>query len=117
MARILVIEDDEGLRELLSSFLQETGYTVVQAADGLEGMECIEREPFDLIIVDIMLPYVSGIGLVKIVKDRNPDLPIICITGYGDSPEKLAEEEHADCVLAKPFDLRELATAMNRLLG
>uniref|UniRef100_A0A832A4U7 Response regulator n=1 Tax=Desulfacinum infernum TaxID=35837 RepID=A0A832A4U7_9BACT len=117
MAKILVIEDDDGLRELLSTFLEEVGHSVVQAGDGLEGMECLEREPFDLIIVDVMLPYVSGIGLVKLSKESNPDVPVICITGYGNSPEKLAQEEHADRVLSKPFDLKDLASAVRTLLS
>ncbi|MEJ5364703.1 MAG: response regulator [Desulfosoma sp.] len=117
MAKILVIEDDDGLRELLGTFLREVGYAVVQASDGLEGMECMEREPFDLIIVDVMLPYVSGIGLVKLSKERSPDIPIICITGYGNSPEKLAQQEHADQVLSKPFDLKDLAGAVEALLS
>ncbi|SMC26250.1 Response regulator receiver domain-containing protein [Desulfacinum hydrothermale DSM 13146] len=117
MKRILVIEDDEGLRDLLQNFLEETGYQVVQAADGLEGMEAIEKESFDLIVVDVMLPYVSGIGLLKIVKKRNPDLPIICITGYGNSPEELAQREHADRVLSKPFDLKNLLGAVQELLA
>ncbi|MBC7357427.1 Response regulator receiver domain-containing protein [Desulfacinum infernum DSM 9756] len=116
MKRILIIEDDEGLRDLLENFLEETGYQVVKAADGLEGMDAIEREQFDLIVVDVMLPYVSGIGLLKIVKKRNPQLPIICITGYGNSPEELAEREHADRVLPKPFDLTDLLAAVQELL-
>lgn len=116
MAKILVIEDDSGLRELLGTFLREIGYDVVQAADGLEGMECMDREPFDLLIVDVMLPYVSGIGLVKLSKERSPEVPVVCITGYGNSPEKLAQEEHADHVLSKPFDLKNLAEIVETLL-
>lgn len=116
MAKILVIEDDDGLRELLGAFLQEVGHDVVLASDGLEGMECMDREPFDLIIVDVMLPYVSGIGLVKLSKERSPEVPVVCITGYGNSPEKLAQQEHADRVLSKPFDLKDLAAAVETLL-
>ncbi|MGQ9796062.1 response regulator transcription factor [Desulfosoma sp.] len=117
MAKILIIEDDDGLREVLATFLREVGHVVVEGSDGLEGMECMDREPFDLIIVDVMLPYVSGIGLVKFSKERSPELPVICITGYGNSPEKLAQEEHADRVLSKPFDLKELAGAVEALLA
>ncbi|MDY6910134.1 MAG: response regulator [Thermodesulfobacteriota bacterium] len=117
MRKILIIEDDDGLRDLLHSYLEESGFAVVEAADGLEGLEKISGELFDLMIVDVMLPYVSGIGLVKIAKGRHPETPVICITGYGNSPEKLAEEEHADRVLSKPFDLKELAQAISELLS
>lgn len=117
MRRILVIEDDNGIRELLQSFLEESGFEVLLAADGLQGMELIEQGEFDLIIADVMLPYVSGIGLTRIAKGLNPRRPIICITGYGNSPERIAEQEHADHVLAKPFDLKELSKIINNLLG
>jgi DNA-binding response OmpR family regulator len=116
MRKILVIEDDNGVRELLQSFLEESGFEVLLATDGLQGMEMIEKGDFDLIIADVMLPYVSGIGLTRIAKSRRPDRPIICITGYGHSPERIAEEEHADYVLAKPFDLKELSEIIGALL-
>lgn len=117
MQKILVIEDDNGVRELLQSFLEESGFEVLLAADGLQGMELIEQGDFDLIIADVMLPYVSGIGLTKIAKSRSPEKPIICVTGYGHFPERIAEQEHADYVLGKPFDLNELSEIIRSLLG
>ncbi len=113
---ILLIEDDEVLQEILEDFLQESGYLVLKASDGLEGIEIIGKETFDLIIVDIVLPYVSGIGVIKMAKARRPKIPIICITGYGYSPEKLAEEEHADKIFRKPFEFSELAKVIKTLL-
>lgn len=112
---ILLIEDDDVLREILNEFLVESGYLVLKAADGLQGMEKIEKESFDLIVVDVVLPYVSGIGLIKMARAKFIDMPIICITGYGYSPEKLAEQEHADYVLRKPFEFKELGEAIGNL--
>lgn len=114
---VLVIDDDQVIRDVLNEFLTEQGYNVVLAADGLEGLDSIKNETYDLIIMDIRLPYVSGIGLVKIARQENPQIPIICITGYGDSPEKIAEEEKADVTLAKPFNLKDLQHHLTELLG
>lgn len=72
-------------------------------------------EELDLLILDIKLPYISGIGLVQIAKKHRPELPIICITGYGSSPEKIAEQEQADLILSKPFDLQRLLQAIKEL--
>jgi DNA-binding response OmpR family regulator len=113
---ILLIEDDEVLQEILEDFLKESGYLVLKARDGLEGIEMIRNETFDLILVDIVLPYVSGIGIIKIARAERANVPIVCITGYGYSPEKLAEEEHADYVLRKPFGFKNLAQAIEDLL-
>ena len=113
---ILLIEDDEVLQEILEDFLKESGYLVLKASDGLEGIEMIRKKTFDLILVDVVLPYVSGIGVIKMAKAKRADVPIICITGYGYSPERLAEEEHADYVLRKPFGFKYLAKAIEDLL-
>jgi DNA-binding response OmpR family regulator len=113
---ILVIEDDEILQEILEDFLEESGYRVLKASDGLAGIEMIGKEAYDLIIVDVVLPYVSGIGVIKMAKSKRPDIPIICITGYGYSPEKLAEEEHADKIFRKPFEFKDLSEAIASLL-
>ena len=113
---ILIIEDEDVLRKLLKEFLEESGYLVLKAKDGLEGIEMISKKAFDLIIVDIVLPYVSGIGIIKMAKTKCPEIPIICMTGYGYFPEKLAEEEHADKVFHKPFEFKKLAEAIKTLL-
>ncbi len=113
---IFLIEDDDVLRKIIEEFLEESGYLVLKASDGLEGIEMIGKEAFDLIITDVVLPYVSGIGVIKMAKTKRPEVPIICITGYGYSPEKLAEEEQADRIFRKPFEFKELAEAVKTLL-
>lgn len=113
---ILLIEDDEVLQGILEDFLVESGYLVLKASDGLEGIEMIDKEAFDLIITDVVLPYVSGIGVIKMAKAKHPEVPIICVTGYGSSSEKLAEEEKADMVFSKPFEFKHLSEAIKNLL-
>ena len=113
---ILLIDDDQAIREILTDYLRELGYKILTAADGLEGMDKIRLQNFDLLLVDIRIPYVSGLGLLQIARDINQDIPIVCMTGYGDSPERIAAEEEAKYILSKPFDLKELAKAIEFLL-
>lgn len=113
--RILVIEDDESIRKVLEEYLDQLGFQVITAADGLEGLDLIKQENYDLIISDIRLPYVSGIGLIKVAREINPRVPIISITGFGKESESTAREE-ATIVLAKPFQLEELSRKINELL-
>ena len=112
---ILVIDDDEHIRNLLQEYLQIQGYNVNLARDGLEGMSLVEQENLDLVILDLKLPYVSGLGLVEIVHKHKPGLPIICITGFG-SPKSLAEQEGC-LVLAKPFALKDILHSIQKMLN
>lgn len=113
---ILVVEDDDSIREVVKDYLEQTGYQVTVCSDGLKGLDRVKQGSYDLIILDIRLPHVNGIGLIKVSRKINPETPIICITAYGDHPEKVAVEESADLVIAKPFQLGELSTGITRLL-
>ena len=115
--KIIVIDDDKSIRNVLQEYLQKLGYQVILAIDGLEGMDRLKQESYDLVIVDIRMPYISGIGLIKLIKEEKPDLPVICITAYGMSPEKIANEEQADVTISKPFNLKTLAKEINKLLA
>ncbi len=114
---ILIIDDDNSIRKVLEEYLQQVGFSIITAADGLEGLDRIKQNNYDLVILDIHLPYVSGIGLIKIAREMTPGIPVICITGYGYYPEQVAEEEKADIVLAKPVPLEELARNIRNLLS
>ncbi len=113
---ILIIEDDELQREMLREFLSQYHFDLLFAKDGLEGLELIKTEAYDLIIADIRLPYVSGIGLIKYSRQTQGHVPIICVTGYGEYPKRIAKEESADVIMEKPYDLKELKGHIERLL-
>jgi CheY-like chemotaxis protein len=83
---------------------------VYTAPDGMEGLKLFETEDegFDLVITDLVMPYISGVGVISIIKKKYPGIPVIAITGWGEHPGALATEAHADIVLEKPIELPEL---------
>ena len=117
--RILLIDDNQEILAGLLNFLSRKGYDVVTALDGLEGMKIIEadRKGIDLVITDVVMPYVSGVGIIAVIKQRSPATPVIAITGMGEHPERLAWEANADIVLVKPFELTDLKKHIEELLS
>lgn len=114
---ILVIEDDPDVLSMMIKHLEYLGYGVISAADGMEGMKLLDSAAYDLVITDIVMPYVSGVGVVTALKERRPEIPVIAITGYGKEPEAAALERKADLVLAKPVKMAVLKDHIGRLLG
>jgi DNA-binding response OmpR family regulator len=103
----------------LKSFLSKKNYEVVSASNGLDALKLIEaaKDDFDLVITDLVMPNISGVAITAIIKKRNTKMPVIAITGYGEEPEALAREVHADVVMEKPFKLDELETNILSLLN
>ncbi len=116
--RLLIIDDAEEILTALTNFFTQKKYDVISAANGLDGLKHIEAKDahFDLIITDLVLPNISGVAIISIVKKKFPDTPVIAITGWGEHPESLAKEAHADFVLEKPFKLPELEQLVKKLL-
>jgi DNA-binding response OmpR family regulator len=117
--RILLIDDNQEILAGLLNFLGGKGYEVRTASDGLEGMKIIDSDHkgFDLVITDVVMPYVSGVGIIAVIKQKRPQTPVIAITGMGEHPEKLAREASADVVLVKPFELKDLKKHVEDLLS
>ena len=114
---ILVIEDDLDVLSMLLKHLKLFGYDAVVATDGLEGIKKLESGEFDLVITDIVMPFVSGVGVVTTLKEKYPRTPVIAITGFGKEPEAAAMEKKADLVLAKPVKMADLKKHIAQLLG
>jgi DNA-binding NtrC family response regulator len=117
--KLLIIDDDKDVLANLCYFFNEKSYDVTTASDGLEGLKLLEAENqrFDLVITDLVMPQISGIGLISIIKKKFPDTPVIAITGWGEFPGAFAIESQADKVLSKPFELSELDKAVNELIS
>ena len=107
--RILLVDDSEAAVEGLKSFLDQK-YEVFTSSNGLEALkEFGENEKhLDLVITDLVMPIISGYGLILLLKKQSPQTPIIAMTGWGKEPSELAKEAKADMVLMKPFDLEDL---------
>ena len=119
LLKILIIDDEEHVLANLCSFLNYKNYDVTSASDGLEGLKLFENDQqgFDLVITDIVMPKLSGMSLISIIKKKSPDTPVIAITGWGEYPGVFATESNADKVLSKPFELSELDKAINELIS
>ena len=115
MARILIAEDEEPVRALVTRALAEEGHSVVAAVDGIEALDMIQREDgtFDLLLADIKMPGMDGIALALAVARDYPKLPILLMTGYADQRERaFGLEALITDVIAKPFALAEIKFAM-----
>jgi DNA-binding response OmpR family regulator len=117
--RVLVVEDDPSIRELVSLHLGLDGYRVTAVADGREGLQLAQQQPFDVLILDLMLPGLDGISLCRAVRREgaNRDIPILMLTARGEESDKVVGlESGADDYLTKPFGVRELVARVNALL-
>ena len=117
MARtVLVVEDEEPLRAELAYQLEQEGYRVVQAADGARALESFRADKPDLVLLDLMIPELSGIEFTRIVR-READTPILMLTARASEVDKVVGLElGADDYVTKPFSLRELLARINGLL-
>jgi DNA-binding response OmpR family regulator len=117
MARsILVVDDEKTLRETLADSLEEEGFTVVQAADGREAVEAFRRHRPDLILLDLMLPELSGTEVCRIIRSDS-GVPILMLTAKSAEVDKVVGLElGADDYVTKPFSFRELLARIRALL-
>ncbi|HEX8644489.1 MAG TPA: response regulator [Allosphingosinicella sp.] len=116
LRRVLVIEDEEGVRRFLVECLEMLGFTAVQAANGREGLERLDEARPDLMIVDFAMPDMNGADVMAAARDRFPALPIILATGYADM-DAVERAARADRVIRKPFRIEELSAAIEAALS
>jgi len=115
--RILIIEDEPTVQLLLAERLQHEGYTVGSESDGASGLEAALKEPFDLIILDIMLPGKSGLDVCLDLRQRRVPTPILMLTARDLTADKIVGLKFgADDYLTKPFDVLELLARIEALL-
>jgi DNA-binding response OmpR family regulator len=121
MARILVIDDEASLRDILARLLAREGHEVFTAGDGVDGLRLWREHGAAAVILDLHMPRADGIETLVQLRALAPDLPVIVISG-GDQSRDLgllgdARLLGATCTLAKPFSLSELTAAVNGVLG
>jgi DNA-binding response OmpR family regulator len=115
-ARILLVDDEQSIQTLLSYPLRRDGYEVVQAKDGLEALEKFEEQPFDLVVLDVMLPRLDGLEVCRRLRSRS-SVPIIMLTAKSEEIDKVVGLElGADDYITKPFSLREFSSRVKAAL-
>lgn len=109
MARILIIEDEDNIRKIVAYDLRKAHHEIVECADGLEAIQLCEQQEFDVLIIDWMLPHMSGIDIVKKLRSESVDSIFIMLTARDDETDILyAFENGVDDYITKPFSPREL---------
>jgi two-component system cell cycle sensor histidine kinase/response regulator CckA len=117
---ILLVEDEDGLRSLNARGLRSRGYSVIEAANGIEAMEALEQKngAVDLVVSDVVMPEMDGPTLLKAMRERNPDLKIIFVSGYAeDAFEKSLPENEQFAFLPKPFALSQLVAKVKETMA
>ncbi len=114
--RILLVDDEQSIQTLLSYPLRKEGYDVVQATDGRQALERFEEQPFDLVVLDLMLPSIDGLEVCRRLRSRS-SVPIIMLTAKSEEIDKVVGLElGADDYITKPFSLREFSSRIKAAL-
>lgn len=118
MKRILVIEDEPDIQEMLCAYLRDAGYSVSTASDGIQAMDCFHRESWDLILLDLMLPKIDGYGVCELIR-RESDVPVIMVTALDTEENQIRGFDlQIDDYVTKPFSmpilLRKIAAVLRR---
>jgi len=116
--RLLVVDDEESLRTVLCSELVSEGFKVQNAGDGDEAIEILNKEEFDLVLLDIKMPRVNGFDVLKHVKEKHPATKVVMLTGFADLKNAIESKKlGAEDFVSKPYDLVDLLTTIERVLS
>jgi two-component system alkaline phosphatase synthesis response regulator PhoP len=114
---ILIVDDEPGILEVVSAYLRCDGHMVATAASGREALEKFQRNHFDLVVLDRVMPEMNGDQVARSIKQLNKDIPVIMLTGFGALIEVTGSQPQAvDVVLSKPVTMDALRTTIGRLL-
>ncbi|MCS7190379.1 MAG: response regulator [Fimbriimonadales bacterium] len=115
--RVLIVDDDDLVRETLRFVLEDGGYRVYSAASGAEALRLLEREPIDIVLSDIFMPGMNGFDLLRQIRERAPETPVILITGYGNiEMAREALKQGASDFITKPYNIHEIPIMIERNL-
>jgi CheY-like chemotaxis protein len=118
---VLVIDDNEMIREALREMLSQAGYSILEAADGKSGIQIIAQHPIDLIITDLFMPEADGLEVIQYVRRQFPDVKIIAMSGGGSRGLvellSVAQKMGAHKIFMKPFEWDDILGAIQELVG
>ena len=117
MPRVLVVDDDPTVAEVVLGYLRRDGFEAAHAADGLSALAIAAQAPPDLVVLDLMLPGIDGLEVCRRLRAERPELPIVMLTARGEEDDRIAGlEVGADDYVVKPFSPRELALRVRSVL-
>lgn len=115
--RVLVADDDRAIRESLATALELSGYEVTACPDGVEALAACRMRPFDLVILDVMMPGVDGLGVCRVLRAEGNRVPILMITARTETADRVAGlDAGADDYVPKPYDIEEVLARVRALL-
>ncbi len=115
---ILIVDDEDIIRELLADYFREVGHDVEEASDGIEALQMIKERSYNIALVDIRMPGMDGLALLEAVGPLRPDLPVVIITGHGDmESESRARRLGAADFLTKPVAIEDLDRVLEKVSG
>ncbi len=115
-ATVLLVDDDEAVRETVGAYLSRAGFAVATAADGAQGLAAVQTLRPEVVVTDVLMPVMDGRELVRRLRERDDWVPVILLTQVGEAAERSAAlDEGADDYLNKPFDPQELASRIRAL--
>ncbi len=116
--KILVVDDEDALRTVLSGELVSEGYDVRTAADGDDAISNVQKETFDLVLLDIKMPRMNGFEVLKFIKEKHPKTKVVMLTGFADLKNAIESKKlGAEDFVSKPYDLVDLLTTIERVLS
>ncbi len=114
--KILIVEDEQKIADFLKDGLTEQGHNIDHASDGQKGAQLAIKNTYDIILLDVIIPVMSGVELCKLIKSNTPDTPILMLTALGTTEDKLIGfDAGADDYLVKPFEFKELLARIKAL--
>ena len=117
MTRVLVVDDDVTVREVVVTYLRAAGHEVEETADGEGALKLLRDHPADLVVLDLMLPGIDGLEVCERLRERGDDLPVIMLTALGSETDRVVGlERGADDYVTKPFSPRELVLRVDSVL-
>ena len=115
--RVLIIDDDEKTLSVISDLASFLGYHVDATTVGLDGVELLNQQIFDLVIVDMIMPQVGGLALSKVIRQEHPEIPIVAISGYYKEVVGSVRSPDVDAILSKPVTLEILRATLGDMFS
>ena len=117
MTKILIVDDEAKIRELIIKYAKHEGFETAEAADGMEAVELCEKNNYDLVVMDIMMPHLDGFSAVKEIKKTKPQLPFILLSALGEEYDRIhGFDVGVDDYVVKPFSSKELMMRIHAIL-